>query len=77
MFHVSVIVPNATTVVYGILFGGMHPIMYVISDGGGGGGGGGGLYRGVNFGLQMYFYYTNRGAHIYLAPGSNTPCSVY
>ena len=24
MFHVSVIAPNATTVVYGILFGGMH-----------------------------------------------------
>ena len=38
MFHVSVIVPNATTVVYGILFGGMHPIMHVISDGAGGGG---------------------------------------
>ena len=27
------------------------------------------LYRGGNFELQMYFYYTNRGAHIYLSPG--------
>ena len=26
--------------------------------------------------LQMYFYYTSRGAHIYLAPGDNTPCSA-
>ena len=25
-FHVSVIAPNTTMVVYGILFGGMHPI---------------------------------------------------
>ena len=24
----------------------------------------------------MYFYYTNRSAHIYLAPGGNTPCSA-
>ena len=26
--------------------------------------------------MQMYFYKTKRGAHIYLAPGSNTPCSA-
>ena len=30
------------------------------------------LYRGGNFELQIYFYYTNRGAAIYLAPGGNT-----
>ena len=24
------------------------------------------LYMGGNFELQMYFYYTNRGAHIYI-----------
>ena len=32
--------------------------------------------RGRNFELQIYFYYTNRGAHIYLVPASNTPCSA-
>ena len=26
MFHVSVIAPNAIMVIYGILFGGMHPV---------------------------------------------------
>ena len=31
------------------------------------------LYRGGNFKLKIYFYYTNRGAHIYLTPGGNTP----
>ena len=31
---------------------------------------------GSNFELQMYFYYANRGAHVYLAPGGNTPCSA-
>ena len=25
MFHVSIIVPNATVVAYGFIFGGMHP----------------------------------------------------
>ena len=29
MFHVSVIAPSATIVVYGILFGGMHPQNYI------------------------------------------------
>ena len=33
-------------------------------------GGGGGGRR------QMYLYYTNRGAHMYLAPDGNTPCSA-
>ena len=33
----------------------------------------GGLYRSGNFDLQMYVYYTNRGAHVYLAPGGNIP----
>ena len=28
---------------------------------------------GVQFCSQGYFYYTNRGAHIYLGPGGNTP----
>ena len=28
------------------------------------------------FRSQMYFYYTNKGAHIYLATGGNTPCSA-
>ena len=36
--------------------------------------GGGG--RGWPFQAEMYFNYTNRGAHIYLAPGGNTPCSA-
>ena len=31
------------------------------------------LYRDSNVELKMYFYYTQRGAHIYLAPGGNTP----
>ena len=39
----------------------------------GGGGRGGWRYRGSNFDLQMYFYYTNRGANIYLAPGRQYP----
>ena len=34
------------------------------------------LYRGGNFKPQMYFYYTKRRAHMYLAPGGNTPCSA-
>ena len=29
-----------------------------------------------NFELQMYFYYTNRDAHIYLTPEGNTSCSA-
>ena len=32
--------------------------------------------QGRQFRSQMYFYYTNRVAHIYLAPGSNSPCSA-
>ena len=36
----------------------------------------GGGERGCNFELQMYFYYTNRGANIYLTPDGNTPCSA-
>ena len=32
--------------------------------------------RGWQSQAEMYFYYTNRGAHIYLAPGSNNPCSA-
>ena len=28
-FHISVIAPNATIVIYGILFGGMHPLQYI------------------------------------------------
>ena len=28
-FHVSVIASNATTVVCGILFGGMHPVIFI------------------------------------------------
>ena len=39
----------------------------------GGGGDGGGFYMDGKFELQMSVYYTNRGAHIYLAPGGNTP----
>ena len=29
--------------------------------------------QGRQYRWQMYFYYTNRSAHIYLAPGGNTP----
>ena len=29
--------------------------------------------QGRQFCSQMYFYYTNGGTHIYLAPGGNTP----
>ena len=29
--------------------------------------------QGRQFRSQIYFYYTNRGANIYLAPGGNTP----
>ena len=29
--------------------------------------------QGRHFRSQMYFYYTNRGVHIYLAPGGNNP----
>ena len=32
--------------------------------------------QGRQFRSQMYFYYTNKGAHIYLATGGNTPCSA-
>ena len=33
--------------------------------------------QGRQYRSQMYFYYINdRGAHIYLAPGGNTPCSA-
>ena len=33
MFHVSIIAPNAAVIVYGILFGGMHPITIIdLSD---------------------------------------------
>ena len=32
--------------------------------------------QGGQFRSQMYFYYTNRGIHNYLAPGGNTPCSA-
>ena len=31
MFHVSVIAPNTTMVIYGIVFGGMHPTFYICS----------------------------------------------
>ena len=41
-----------------------------------GGGGDSALLQGWQFHSQMYFYYTNRGAHIYLAPDCNTPCSA-
>ena len=41
--------------------------------GGGGGGGEGVVYRDGNFELKMHFYYTNRGAHIYLAQGAIIP----
>ena len=40
-----------------------------------GGQGGRPLYREDNFNLHVYFYNTNRGAHIYLAPVGNTLCS--
>ena len=43
---------------------------------GGGGGGGGGRGAAPLQGRQLYFYYTNRGAHIHLTPGRNTPCSA-
>ena len=33
-FHVSVVAPNATMVVYGILVAGMHPIMHIIWNSG-------------------------------------------
>ena len=39
-------------------------------------GGGGGGEAGRKFRSQKYIYYTNRGAHIYLVPGGNTPCSA-
>ena len=29
MFHVSVIATNATVVIYGILFGNMHPVVFI------------------------------------------------
>ena len=32
-----------------------------------------GPFTGAAIRSQMYFYYTNRGAHIYLASGGNTP----
>ena len=32
--------------------------------------------QGQQFRSKMYYYYTNRGAHIYFAPGCNTPYSV-
>ena len=59
---------------------------FVYSGGAKGGGGGveGGVrpprsasLQGQQFRFQMYFYYTNRGAHlhVYLVPDSNTPCS--
>ena len=32
MLHISVIVPNATVVVHGISFGGMHPGRRVVYD---------------------------------------------
>ena len=49
------------------------------SKGGGEGEGGrhlGQYLYGGDIELQMYFYYTNRGVHIYLAPDGNTPWSA-
>ena len=71
MFHVSVIVPNATTVVYGILYGGMHPIMYVISDGAGGGGGG--AFTGASILGCKCISTTPIGAPIYIWPRAAIP----
>ena len=34
------------------------------------------LLQGRQFRSQMYFYYTNRGGNIYLAPDGNIPCSA-
>ena len=47
-----------------------------VGGGGGGGSEGAAPLQGRKFCSQMYFYYTNRGVHIYLAPGGNTPCSA-
>ena len=33
-FHISVIAPNATMVIYGILFGDMHPLPHFSGDDG-------------------------------------------
>ena len=37
------------------------------------GGGGGGGVNGQQFRSQMYFYYTNRGTHIYIWPWATIP----
>ena len=47
-----------------------------INNGSGGAKGERDLLQGRQFRSQMYFYYTNRGDRIYLAPGGNTPCSA-
>ena len=46
-------------------------------EGGGGGARGEAALQGRQFRSQMYFYYTNRGAHIYLDSGSSTPMQIH
>ena len=50
--------------------------IYPVAEQGGVGGEGPAPSQGRQFRSQIYFYYTNRDANIYLAPGGNTPCSA-